>query len=143
MTLNLNCCNDIDGSHFCIIRIHAMIITSCYFVSTSNGSTFLYLVVPFTWLESDVNGMFQCLLAPLQGGYISFDCIHSLLQDQQLEVTKKNKQKCFLLCIYLIIGHVMNDDKCLANLSQAPHELFRLCLAIFTLPNKSVYKQNT
>jgi len=48
--------------------------------------------------------------------------------------------------MHLIIGHVMNDDKCLANLSQAPHELFRLCLVrgpIFTLPTKRAYKQNT
>jgi len=80
MTLNLNCCNDIDGSHFCIFRIQAMIITSCYFVRTLNGSTFLDLVEPFRWLESDVNGMLQCLLAPLQGGYISFDCIHGFFQ---------------------------------------------------------------
>lgn len=64
MTLNSNCCNDIDGSHFCIFRIQAMIITCCYFVRTPNGLTFSNLVVLFKWLESDVSGMIQCLLAP-------------------------------------------------------------------------------
>lgn len=80
MTFNLNCCNDGDGSHFCIFRIQATIPTSCYFVRTNNGSAFLDLVVPFRWLESDVSGMLQCLLTPPQGGYISFDCIHGFFQ---------------------------------------------------------------
>jgi hypothetical protein len=54
-TLNLNCYNDIDSSHFCMFSVQAITLSSSL-VTALGGPTFLELVLPSKWLVSDDNG---------------------------------------------------------------------------------------
>ncbi len=58
-----NCCSLIESPHSYIPRTHATIVTSSSFVNTHVGPIFMFLVIPFKWLEKELNGMFQNLLA--------------------------------------------------------------------------------
>jgi hypothetical protein len=56
----------IDNITFCIFRIQVTIISSFYFVNTPWGPTFLHLVIPFKWFESEVVNKFQYFAAFLR-----------------------------------------------------------------------------
>ncbi len=52
-----------DNPHPYILKTHATIASSLSFVSTTNGPICLLLIFPFRWLESEIIGMPQNLLA--------------------------------------------------------------------------------
>jgi hypothetical protein len=60
---HFNYCGVIESLHSYIPRIHVIIVTSSSLVKTFVGPILLLLVFPFKWMEKELSGMFQNLLA--------------------------------------------------------------------------------
>jgi hypothetical protein len=63
-TFHLSCCSVMESSHSCILKTHATIASSSSWIST-HGSNFPIFGLPYRWLKSEVRGMPQNLLAPV------------------------------------------------------------------------------
>ncbi len=65
-TFIFNCCRFKDSPHFCMSKVHLIIVTSSSSISTPLGPIFLNMVFPFRWSTMELIGMFHDLLTFLR-----------------------------------------------------------------------------